>query len=184
MTSEDPASSAPVPSPKKPRWRRWAVEIGVFLLVLLAIQWWQARDVPTGPAPAFEAQLADGGRTSLAAWRGAHPGGPTAIYFWADWCPICKAQEGSVDSVADDWPVLTVAMQSGEAETVSRVLAERGLDWPTVVDADGALASRYGLHGVPALVVLDADGDIRSVSLGYTTGFGLRARLWWAGLIS
>jgi predicted DsbA family dithiol-disulfide isomerase len=73
-------------------------------------------------------------------------------------------------------------MQSGDAAAVAQVLAARGLDWTTAVDADGRIAGRYGLRGVPAFVVLDREGRIRSVSVGYTTEWGIRARLWWAGL--
>ena len=63
------------------------------------------------------------------------------------------------------------------------MLAERGLAWPTVVDESGAIASRYGLAGVPALAVIDADGRLRTVAVGYTTALGMRARLWWASLV-
>lgn len=137
--------------------------------------------MPAGPAPDFEAPFADGSRGSLAAWRAAHPGQPVAVYFWAEWCPICKAQEGTVDALRADWPVLTVAMQSGDAAAVSRVLRERGLAWPAALDPDGRIAARYGIRAVPALVVVDARGRLRSVAVGYTTGIGMRARLWWAG---
>lgn len=188
----DPAAgeaAAPGPSPadaagKPPRWRRWALEIAVFVAIFFAIQAWMARDVPAGPAPDFATVAADGSPLSLAAWRAAHPGKAVGVYFWADWCPICTAQEGSIDGIAADHPLLTVAMQSGEAAAVAKVLAERGLDWTTALDTDGRIAQAYGLRGVPAFVVVDAAGDIRSVSLGYTTAWGLRARLWWAGFRS
>jgi thiol:disulfide interchange protein len=163
------------------RWTRWALELGVFVAVLLVIQWWQARDVPEGPAPAFTGATASGAETSLEKWRAAHPGRPVVVYFWADWCPICKAQEGSVDAVQRDWPVLTVAMQSGNAAAVANFLHRRGLAWPTVIDADGAIARRFGVRGVPTLVVVGPDGEMRSVMVGYTTEAGMRLRLWWAG---
>jgi hypothetical protein len=73
-------------------------------------------------------------------------------------------------------------MQSGSPTEVARVLRTRGLDWPTLIDANGAIAARYGLHGVPALVVVDSAGDLRSVAVGYTTTVGMRLRLWLAGL--
>ena len=171
-------------TPKPPRWRRWAVEIGIFVAVFFAIQAWMARDVPAGPAPDFATVAADGRALSLAEWRSAHLGQAVGVYFWADWCPICTAQQGTIDGVQSDYPVLTVAMQSGGAAAVKSVLAERGLDWTTAIDADGRIAQSYGLRGVPAFVIVDPAGQIRSVSLGYTTGWGLRARLWWAGLSS
>mgnify|MGYP000119602996 CR=1 FL=1 len=134
--------SAPDPHPPKPverhRWLRWALDAALIVLVIVAVQLWQTRHVPFGAAPDFAGPLATGGAMRLAAWRADHPGRPVAVYFWADWCPICKAQQGSVASLAGDWPVLTVAMQSGPPAEVARVLAERGLAWPTVVDEDGA----------------------------------------------
>ena len=120
-------------TPKPPRWRRWAIEIGIFVAVFFAIQAWMARDVPAGPAPDFATVAADGRALSLAEWRSAHLGQAVGVYFWAEWCPICTAQQGTIE-------------------------------------------------GVQAFVIVDPAGQIRSVSLGYTTGWGLRARLWWAGV--
>lgn len=179
--SESPSPvSAPVSVKGKLRWRRWGLELGIFLLALLAIQLWQTRQVPEGEAPGFSAQLVDGNSVSLAEWRSRHPGRPVALYFWADWCPVCKAQEGSIESLRQDWPVLTVAMQSGTGPQVAEVLQARGLAWPTVLDEEGRLARMYGLHGVPALVVVDGAGQLSSVAVGYTTPWGMRLRLWWA----
>jgi hypothetical protein len=85
---------------------------------------------------------------------------------------------GSVDALGRDWPLLTVAMQSGDPATVSRHLDRLGLHWPTVVDADGRITALFGLRGVPAFVVLDAHGEIRFVEIGYTSELGMRMRLW------
>jgi thiol-disulfide isomerase/thioredoxin len=183
MSPADPPSAIVASSKqRRRRWPRWAAEIGLVLLLVFAIQWWQGRDVPRGPAPAFTAPMAGGGSGSLAEWRAAHPGRTIGIYFWAEWCPICKMQEGSIDALRADWPVFTVAMQSGDAATVAKALQVRGLDWPTAIDPDGSIAARYGLHGVPALVVVDDRGEIRSVIVGYTTSPGMRLRMWWVTL--
>jgi thiol-disulfide isomerase/thioredoxin len=183
MSPADPPS-APVasPNPKRRRWPRWVAEIVLVAVLVFGIQWWQGRDVPRGLAPAFAAPMAGGSSGSLAEWRAAHPGRTIGLYFWAEWCPICKMQEGSIDALRADWPVFTVAMQSGDAATVAKALKVRGLDWPTAIDPDGSVAARYGLHGVPALVVVDDRGEIRSVMVGYTTLLGMRLRMWWATL--
>ncbi len=182
VPSNPSSGSSTAPEQKRRRWTRWGAEIGLVILVFFVLQWWQARDVPHGAAPSFTAPTADGRSVNLAEWRATHPGETVGIYFWAEWCPICKAQEGSVDALRANWPMLTVAMQSGDAAAVATVLRERGLDWPTAIDADGGIAARYGLHGVPALVVVDGRGEIRSVMVGYTTALGMRLRLWWATL--
>lgn len=157
--------------------------------MLAALLWaahaWQTRDVPSGPAPDFSAAaVLPPGRAAaelgLAQWRAAHPGRPVALHFWASWCGICRLEQHSVTRVAARWPVLTVATQSGPAPTVHGVQAQRQLPWATVADPDGRLLSRYGLKAVPAFVVIDADGQLASVSVGYTSELGMRLRLWWA----
>ena len=89
-------------------------------------------------------------------------------------------EEGSITDVQQDWPVLTVAMRSGDAARVQRELQQRGLPWLSAVDADGAIAKRYGLVSVPAFVVLDPEGRIRHASVGYTPEWSMRLRLWLA----
>ena len=58
---------------------------------------------------------------------------------------------------------------------------EKGYLWPTLPDPAAAVLRQYGLAGVPAFVVIDPAGDVRFVSVGYTSEIGLRLRLWWAG---
>lgn len=181
MATREFRSDSPDAASRK-RWQRWGGEIAVAVLIVFAVQWWQGRDVPGGPAPDFTGPMTDGRAMSLGDWRADHRGQAVAIYFWAEWCPICKAQEGNVTALQARHPVLTVAMQSGDAADVARVLRTRELDWPTLIDTRGAIAARYGVHGVPALVVVDPGGDLRSVAVGYTTTPGMRLRLWLAGL--
>ena len=157
--------------------------LALALVLLLGAHLWQTRGVPRGPAPDFSAlavSTQDGAMLTLGQWRTAHPGRPVALHFWAEWCPVCKLTEHSVSRVARDWPVLTVSMQSGQVAAVRRVLAQRQLSWPTVIDPDGTLAARYGFGAVPAFVAIDRNGRIRASTVGYTTEAGMRLRLRWA----
>jgi thiol-disulfide isomerase/thioredoxin len=159
---------------------RWLVDIALFAVIFLVVQAWQQRDIPSGKAPQTGGYLATGEDFCLNDWREHHPGKVVALHFWANWCPICKAEEGSITAVAKDWPVITVAMQSGPADKVTKHLKNEGLDWATLVDDTGRISADYGLKGVPAFVVIDEKGIIRSVSTGYTSELGMRVRLWWA----
>ncbi len=156
---------------------------GRALAVLVGFHLWQTRHVPRGTAPEFTALAISSQASatmSLAQWRAAHPGRPVALHFWAEWCGICRMEEDNVTRVAQDWPVLSVAMRSGDVAAVRRVMGQRGLNWATVIDPDGDVARRYGLGAVPALVVIAPNGQISTTSVGYTTTWGMRARLWWA----
>lgn len=184
MSQHHPApASAPPPGWPRRLARRlraqWPTGLAL-LAVVLGAHLWHTRHLPSGVLPDATVQLASGEVLRLSQWRALHPGQPVALHVWADWCPICRTEEHSITRLQRDWPVLTVAMQSGNAPQVRQVLARRALPWQTAVDADGALARNLGIQSVPALLVLDANGQLRAASVGYTSEIGMRLRLRWA----
>jgi peroxiredoxin len=160
------------------RWLRWARDIAVVVVVVLAVQWWQTRDVAKGEAPPLAGQLLDGRLVALGDYRGA----PVLVHFWASWCPICRFEEASIDRIARDHRVITVATSSGTPAELEAYLLERGVSFDVLPDESGDLGRLWGVVGVPATFVVDADGNIAHATVGYTTEWGLRARLWLAGL--
>ena len=162
------------------RWRAHALNLLMLLGVFAGTHWWQTRNLPSGPLPALPLELASGERLSLEQWRSRHPGQATALYVWAQWCPICRVQEPTITGLQQDHPVLTVAMQSGQTAQVARLLQERRLPWTTAVDPDGNIAGALDVHAVPTILVMDAQGNVTGSSVGYTSAWGMRLRLWWA----
>ena len=175
----DNAAPAEAEKPSR-RWRRRAAEVLLFIAIVISVQLWQTRDTPRGPAPEFAGRLVDGQPFDLATWRATHAGRPVLLYFWAEWCPICKTTAGNVGNVSADWPVTSIAIQSGTAAPVARVMDDKAYRWPTLPDPAAEVLRRYGLAGVPSFVVINPAGDIRFVAVGYTSEIGLRLRLWWA----
>ena len=88
--------------------------------------------------------------------------------------PLCIAH--------DNLNVITVAMQSGTAAEIIRHMHEQGIAFPVLNDQDGALSAAWGVHAVPASFIISPDGQVRFIEVGYTTGIGLRLRLWLAGI--
>jgi thiol-disulfide isomerase/thioredoxin len=162
------------------RLRRLGLEVAIVLLVLTAVHWYRARPLADGMAPG----LGVNGLEPLAQINLSLPpsNGPTLVHFWASWCPICKLEEGSIEALGERYKVITVAMQSGTDEEISRYLSERGLNLQVIADPNGELARQWGVQAVPASFIIDRDGRIRFRRIGYTTGVGLRARLWLAGI--
>lgn len=148
----------------------------LILSAALALHYQRGQDLAAGPAPALSGTLLDGRPFELAQLQGR----PALVYFWASWCGVCKAMQHNIDALQGEVPMVSVALQSGGAQEVARYLAEKGSRMPALLDEDGALAARYGLHGVPAAFILSPDGSIRYTALGYSTEFGLRLRLWLA----
>lgn len=161
------------------KWRGYAVNVLVFVIIVAGIRFWQQRDIVSGAAPALQGMTLAGQPYTLP----ARPGKPVLVHFWATWCPICRAEQGSIAAIAHDHAdVITVAMQSGSTEEVSRHMREQRIDFPVVNDSDGIISSAWGVHAVPASFIIAPDGRIRFVEIGYTTGIGLRLRLWLAGI--
>lgn len=161
-------------------WRRRALELLLFIVLIAGIRAWQQRDMVSGVAPPLSGTTLDGSAYTLP----ARPAQPVLVQFWATWCPICRAEQGSIAAIAQDHPnVITVAMQSGSDAEVAKHLVAQGLHFPVLNDADGRLSASWGVNAVPAIFVIGPDGRIRFVEVGYTTGLGLRLRLWLAGVL-
>ena len=158
---------------RRRRWLIYTAEVLLFILLLLGVHRWQTRDLPTGQAMALEGTLLNGTSASLSALRGR----PVLVHFWATWCPACKLEQGSINAIAQDHQVLSIAMQSGEEKTVQEHMTQQQLTFPVINDADGLLAQRWRIRGVPTSFILDATGHIRFVEVGYSTEVGLRLRL-------
>lgn len=152
------------------------LELAVLVVFVLALEAFLTRDTVSGKAPAFEGVTLKGEPFSLASFRGE----PAVVHFWATWCPVCNLEQGMIDSLADDYPVMSVAMASGKPEEVLSFLKEEGVDYPVLNDPQGAIARLYGVKGVPASFIIDGNGEVRFVTQGYTSGFGMRMRLWLA----
>ena len=143
----------------------------------MGIRAWQQQGAAHGVGPALAGTLLDGQAYDIA----ARSDGPVLVHFWASWCAICRAQHGSIEGVARDHAVVTVAMRSGDAAAVRGHLTEHAGTFAVLNDPSGALADRWGVRAVPASFIVDAQGRVRFVEVGYTTSWGLRWRLWWAG---
>jgi thiol-disulfide isomerase/thioredoxin len=152
------------------------LEVLLLLLVYLGVRTYMQWQLVSGPVPPLQSATLDGGRFDVATTRK----GPLLIHFWASWCPICHLEQNSIQSISRDYPVITVAMNSGEALEVEHFLQQQGLDFSVINDPDGEIARRFGVTGVPVSFIVNARNEIRFAERGYTTEWGLRLRLWLA----
>lgn len=160
------------------RLRGFAKDLVFVAIVLLAVRIYQQRDLPQGPAPALGGIDIHGQPRSLQDYRGQ----AVLVHFWATWCGVCKAEAGNISAIAQDLPVLTIASHSGTDRDVADYMRSEGLSWATLGDPRSELARRFGVRAYPTSFILNGEGEIRHVEVGYTTTLGLRARMWLAGL--
>ncbi len=123
-------------------------------------------DVRARPAPDFTLAALSGPPVRLSELRGK----AVIINFWASWCPPCreearafeaawKAQEGN--------GVVFLGVNLWDADADARnFVAQFGVTYPTLLDANGALAIEYGVTGIPETFGIDASGVMRKRWVG------------------
>ncbi|WP_265671595.1 protein disulfide oxidoreductase [Klebsiella grimontii] len=122
-------------------------------------------------------QTLDGRTVDLAAMSHERP---LLLYVWATWCSVCRYTTPSVATLADDGGnVMTIALRSGDNAALTRWLAHKKTALPTINDATGQLSQRWDVQVTPTLIVISR-GEVKSITTGWTSGWGMRLRLWLA----
>ena len=160
--------------------RRWLRELAVWLLigaaVGLAVDYFRQPALPQNVS-ATSLQTLDGRTLDLNAMSQQKP---LLLYVWATWCSVCRYTTPSVAALADDGGnVMTVALRSGDNATLTRWLAHKKTALPTINDASGQLSQRWEVQVTPTLIVISR-GEVKSVTTGWTSNWGMRLRLWMA----
>lgn len=119
-------------------------------------------------APAFKLEKLGGGEQELA----SHQGKDIVILdFWATWCGPCVRAFPHLIEVANtykDKNVVFYAVNLREDEdTINEFLAQRKFDLNVLLDRNGAIANKYGVTGIPQTVIIDKDGTIQVIHVGF-----------------
>ncbi|NCN43956.1 MAG: protein disulfide oxidoreductase [Piscirickettsiaceae bacterium CG_4_9_14_3_um_filter_43_564] len=159
--------------------RNWVQNLLTLLLVLviyLAIRPFMQGEVIEGKAPELNTTSITGQPIQLAHYQGQ----PVLIHFWATWCPICDFAKDGIEQVAKDYAVINIATQSDDDTALIAYAKSNQMNADIIVnDQEGQLMKRFGARAVPASFLVDKDGNIAFVEVGYSTSIGLKLRLWW-----
>lgn len=112
------------------------------------------------------------------------------VNFWGTWCPPCRYELPHIVQLRRDFAarpdfrLLAVSCSGIEGESLEQLrdetrqfLAEKNLDLPTYADPDGATRQAVGMAlgeldipGYPTTVLLDREGILQAIWVGYESG--------------
>ena len=111
----------------------------------------------------FDGPLLDAKGTEVS--KEALAGKTIGIYFSAHWCPPCRTFTPKLvkfrDANKKDFEVVFVSSDRNPKAQMA-YMKETGMKWYTMPHRSGpanALAKKYGVRGIPALIIVSPDGE-------------------------
>jgi peroxiredoxin len=149
-----------------------AIFLVIFLVVISC-----GRQVPPGetttkaavgaPAPDFVLKSVDGKDVRLSDYRGR----VVLLNFWATWCPPCRSEMPSIESLSRkmngyDFAILAVSIDGFETSQLKNMIAPNHYSFTILHDPEQKVADMYLITGIPTTYIIDKDGVIVDKSVG------------------
>jgi cytochrome c biogenesis protein CcmG/thiol:disulfide interchange protein DsbE len=140
------------------------------------------------PAPQFTLEDLNGGKRSLASYKGK----AVLINFWATWCAPCKIEtpwliELRNQYAAQGFEILGISMDdidrgdlqklSDEKRQIARFVQQEQMPYPVLIDADSLSTPYGGLDSLPASFFVDRNGVVVAAQLGLTSKEEIEANI-------
>jgi len=150
--------------------RAGTVRIALALLVSVASAGASATAV-SQRAPDFTLPSAAGTNLRLQEQRGQ----VVMLNFWATWCGPCRREMPQLDRLyekyrAAGFVLLGVNIDEDQRNAVG-LSTKLGLHFPVLFDSKQKVSRLYDLSTMPSTVLIDRDGRVRFVHLGYKDGY-------------
>lgn len=146
----------------------------IALLLLIGCGWAMgttAADKLSGPAPDFTLASNKGENMRLAEMRGE----VVMINFWASWCGPCRQEMPILEELYNRYSragftILGVNVEPDPAEA-DKILNDIKISFPVLYDTESKVSKLYNVEAMPSTILIDRDGNMRYLHLGYKPGY-------------
>ncbi|MDA8947106.1 TlpA family protein disulfide reductase [Luminiphilus sp.] len=127
---------------------------------------------PPIPAPEWTLPAIENaeGELSLSQFKGK----VTYIDFWASWCGPCRLSLPALNKLHAEFDAAKVQFVAVSIDVVEEdawdFLKRYAVDYPVVIDTESEIARLFAVDGMPSGYLLDADGRVREIHVGYQSG--------------
>lgn len=123
-------------------------------------------------APDFNVRSLEGKSVSLSDYRGK----VVLINLWATWCPPCREEMPSMQSLYDDlkdrgFTILAAAAPNPPRETREKIedfIKDGNYSFPVLIDSEYEVNEIYGTGSIPTSWVVDSEGTLVARLVGAT----------------
>ena len=128
-------------------------------------------------APLVKAKLLNGENFDLS----KHKGKVVVLDFWATWCGPCVRALPELMEATSSFPedkVVFVAVNQGEkAKQIKKFLKQKKWENLTVaLDPQAVAGKSFKVEGIPQTVIIDKQGKVRHVHVGFSPNIGNRLK--------
>ena len=97
---------------------------------------------------------------------------PIGSYVYEKWCGVCHVMAPTLNGWHDRYSaqgVTVLGVTSDPVDVASRTAGELGMGYPLASDSSGHMLQAYRAYALPTLFVIDKQGNVRDVLIGYST---------------
>jgi thiol-disulfide isomerase/thioredoxin len=142
--------------------------IGSLLLLCLLAACSTPRDMEVGRlAPGFELPDLKGNKVSLDEQRGKI----VLLDFWATWCGPCRISMPVLERIRSEYQqeltLLAINLEEPK-DQVEEYVRSQQLQSTVLLDNEGLVGRAYGAGSIPMQVLIDQQGMVRHVQVGFS----------------
>lgn len=148
------------------------IAIIYMLTALLAAPASQAAMPKIGAAaPDFALKSSSGKNLKLS----EHRGEVVMINFWATWCGPCRQELPLLNRLHEQYRktgFTLLGVNIDDRQDAAQDMAKKlGITFPVLFDTDKRVSRLYDVNAMPSTVLIDRDGKVRYIHLGYRAGY-------------
>jgi peroxiredoxin len=117
-------------------------------------------------APPFSLKMADGNQVSLSDLKGKS----VMFTFWASWCETCREEIPLIEKFSqgkqNQMTVFLVAIDGENEKRIQRLIKDRKITLPVLLDMKEKIARTYGIRMVPTTFLINSEGMMVGMVVG------------------